>query len=307
MMDKLVGMKTFVAVVDAGSFTAAADRVGITNKLVSKYVAQLEDHLGIRLLHRTTRTLSLTDAGQRYYARCAELLDDVDRLESSLLEKETGLSGTLRIAAPTTFGEIYIAPLLYQFQKQHPDLTVDLRLNDRYVDLAEEGFDLSIRIGDLGDSGMIAKKLTTVELWAIAAPEYLEAHGTPETPTELKTHALLLDTNIRTGNVWQFNMNGQMQRISVKGNMMVNSAKTIADLVVSGAGIALSPNFCAAPLVKEGLVNRILLDNTSASLDINAVFLNTRYMPAKVRGVLDYLSGRFKQVEGWAELAEQLK
>ncbi|WP_428540534.1 LysR family transcriptional regulator [Profundibacter sp.] len=301
-MDMITGMRTFVATVETGSFTAAADRVGISNKLASKYIAQLEDHLSVRLLHRTTRTLSLTDAGQRYYPRCARLLEDFDALEGSVRDDNKALKGILRLAAPTTFGELYVQPLVRQFRQQHPDLAIELRLSDRFIDLADEGFDLAIRIGALEDSSLIARKLAVTELWAVASPDYLAAKTPPETPRHLNDYQCIQDTNLRSGGAWPFLINGQMQKIAVNGGYMVNSALAVRDLVIAGEGIGLCPDYVVTRDVAAGNLERVLADYPSSSLDIHSVYLDARYMPAKVRGFLDFLAGRFKGLTDWQSL-----
>ncbi len=302
-MDLIDGMRTFAAVVEAGSFTAAADRLGISKKLASKYVAELEARLRVRLLHRTTRSLSLTEAGRRYYPRCVELLSDLDDLESCLREGESGLIGTLRVAAPVTFGELYVQPLLAAFRQQHPDLEIDLRLNDRYVDLASEGFDLAIRIGALEDSSILARKLGRTELWAVASPEYLEAAGLPETPHELAGHVCIRDTNLKSGNSWPFSVNGQLVRIPIAGGFMVNSATAVRALALAGEGITLTADYAVAADVAEGRLLRILEAFPSTTLDIQAVFLDARRMPARTRAAVEALATGLGGQTGWSPKA----
>ena len=301
-MDTLDGMRTFVASVEAGSFTAAADRVGHSNKLVSKYVAELEARLGVRLLHRTTRRLSLTEAGQRYYARCAELLRDIDHLEGSLRTGDGALLGTLRISAPVTFGELYVTPLVRRFRGLHPQITIDLRLSDRYVDLAEEGFDLALHIGNLGASSLIARRLARTELWAVASPGYLAVHPAPKDPQDLAQHTCIRDTNLRESSAWTFQVEGKMRRVPLRGGLQVNSARAVARLAAEGEGLALCPDYVAAPEVAEGRLLRVLAGYPSLTLDVHAVYLDSTHMPARVRGMLDFLMERFRGAKDWTEL-----
>ncbi len=295
-------MRTFVAAVEAGSFTAAAERLGYTNKLVSKYVAALERVLGVRLLHRTTRALGLTDAGERYYTRCVALLRQLDDLENDISKEIGHARGTLRVTAPIAFGEIYGAGLLQKFQAEHPDLTVDLRLNDRFVNLADDGFDMAIRIGSMRSSGLIARRLATTQLWAFASTEYLEKAGRPQSPSDLGTHRCLHDPNLRSGSAWPFTVDGTLQGTQIRSVFAVNSAQAVASLAKGGGGIGLCPDFVVEPKIEAGRLERILLPFPSASLDISAVFLDTRMMPAKVRLFLDFLVGRFRGRSGWAGL-----
>lgn len=288
-----------MATVETGSFTAAAKRINISNKLVSKYVAQLEDRLGVRLLHRTTRTLSLTDVGRQYYSRCINLLEDFDELESSVHSNTGVLNGTLRLTAPATFGELYLQPLLHSFRKSHPDLTINLYLSDRFVDLANEGIDLGLRIGNLQDSGLIARKLATTELWAVASPDYLAANPALDVPLDLRQHNCITDTNVRSGNAWPFTVEGRVQKIAVGGKFLVNSARAVRDFALGNEGVGLCPDYVVANDIANGHLVRLLAKFPSLSLDIAAIFLNSRHMPPKVRLFLDYLVAHFEAHEGW--------
>lgn len=298
-MDTIDGMRTFAAAVECGSFTAAADRLCISKKLVSKYVGQLEDRLKIKLLHRTTRRLSLTEAGERYYAQCLEVLEAFDALEAGVKGGITGVSGELRISAPASFGALYVQPLLMEFQALHPGLSVSTRLSDRYVDLAEEGFDLAIRIGTLSDTSMIARRLARTELWAVAAPDYLDRAGAPEHPRDLTSHSCIKDTNLRSGTGWPFQVDGVSRKISVTGPFAVNSATASCDLALAGKGIALCPDYAVAGELAAGRLVRLLVDFPSHELDIHAVYLDARYMPPRVRAFIDHLTARFSSLRSW--------
>lgn len=298
-MDTIDGMRTFAAAVETGSFTAAADRLGISKKLVSKYVGQLEDRLKTKLLHRTTRQLSLTEAGERYYARCLSVLEDFDALEASVKGGTSEVKGELRVSAPASFGELYVQPLLVEFQESHPELSVSTRFSDRYVDLAEEGFDLALRIGTLSDTSMIARRLATTELWAVAAPEYLAKAGTPEEPRSLTGHVCIRDTNLRSGASWPFQVDGVTRKIAVTGAFAVNSAIASRDLAVAGKGVTLCPDYAVAEDLASGRLVRVLEDFPSLRLDIHAVYLDARYMPPRVRAFIDFLTNRFSKLASW--------
>lgn len=286
-------MQTFVAAVEAGSFTNAADRLGVSKKLVSKYVGELEHRLGLRLLHRTTRRHSLTGAGERYYRHCLEILDAIDAAEAELRQDSKGLSGKIRVAAPTTFGEMHLVGLLADFQKQYQDVVIDLRLSDHYVDLAEAGFDLAIRIGSLDDSALMAKRLSTTALWTVASPGYLSAHPEPKTPEALISHACIHDGNLRSGLAWSFSVQGTPSRVTVSPNFIVDSAHATLALARAGHGIARSPDFVAASDVERGVLVEVLKDYRPPPLDIQVVYLPSTYMPSRVRALLDFLSQRF--------------
>ncbi|MGR3502449.1 LysR substrate-binding domain-containing protein [Pseudaestuariivita sp.] len=299
-MDTIDGMRTFVAAVETGSFTAASDRLGISKKLVSKYVGQLEDRLRTKLLHRTTRQLGLTETGERYYAQCTRVLEQFDALEAGIKGGRAEMSGELRVSAPASFGALYVQPLLMEFQAQHPNISVNTQLSDRYVDMAEEGFDLAIRIGTLSDTSMIARRLATTELWAVAAPDYLAASGTPSHPRDLKGHACVRDTNLRSGSGWPFVIDGVSRRVAVQSTFAVNSATASRDLAIAGKGLALCPDYAVAQDISAGRLARVLADFASLRLDIHAVYLDARYMPPRVRAFIDHLSARFSELESWA-------
>ena len=301
-MDTLDGIRTFAAAVEAGSFTAAADRLGISKKLVSKYVGQLEDRLKIKLLHRTTRQLSLTETGERYYAQCLEVLERFDALEAGVRGGSAEVSGELRVSAPASFGELYIQPLLMEFQADHPNLSINTQLSDRYVDMAEEGFDLAIRIGSLSDTSMIARRLATTALWVVASPDYLNKAGRPEYPKDLRNHACIRDTNLRSGSGWPFQIDGVSRKISVESTFAVNSATASRDLALAGKGLALCPDYAVARDLAAGRLERVLADFPSLQLDIHAVYLDARYMPPRVRAFIDFLTGRFAKLERWEAL-----
>lgn len=301
-MDVLDGMRTFVASVEAGSFTAAADRLGRSNKLVSKYVAELEARLGVRLLHRTTRSLGPTDAGRRYYEGCVEVLGALEALEASLHDEDRAIGGTLRLSAPTTFGATYVQPLLRRFRRSHPRLTIDLRLSDRFDDLAEDGFDLAIRIGALDASSLIARKLGQTELWAVATPAYVAGHGAPDLPRDLLGHACIRDTNLRSGQSWTFEVAGKPQKIPVSGPYLVNSAQLVSNLVIAGEGIGLCPDYVVAADVAAGRLVRLLAGFPSLSLDVHAVYIDGRRQAAKTRRLLDFLAREFRSHPDWTGL-----
>jgi DNA-binding transcriptional LysR family regulator len=231
-------MRMFVAVTEMASFTAAGERLGLSKNLVSKGVAELESRLGARLLNRTTRALSLTDAGHRYLGRCKQLLSDLEALEDSVHADETHLRGTLRITAPATFGELYVVRAAADFCRLHPQVTIDLRLNDRFVDIVTEGFDLAIRIGHLSDSSLVARKLGVTQVWVVGSPDFVKRHGAPQSPSDLSRFNCVRDTNLRAGNAWHFSIEGSPQDIAVNGPILVNSARSGRD--IAHCGLALS-------------------------------------------------------------------
>lgn len=300
-MDLLTGMRTFVASVETGSFTAAADRMRLSPKLVSKYVATLEERLDVRLLHRTTRQLSITGVGQAYYAKAAKLIEDLDALEAEVRADAASLTGALRLTAPATFGEMYMQPLLMAFAQEHPGLTFDLHLSDRYVDLAQDGYDLAIRFGGLSETNMIARRLGASDVWCIAHPDYLAQHGAPAQVQDLRTHRCIRDSNARYAGAWPFFEDGKAVRVPVDGPFVVNSAQAVRNLAMAGQGIGLCPDFVVARDVRDGRLVRVLSQVPSMALDIHAVFLENRHMPTRVRAFLDFVIEHFKAHPGWED------
>ncbi|WP_428686634.1 LysR family transcriptional regulator [Roseibium sp.] len=290
-MDLIDGMRVFVASVETGSFAGAGKRLGISGKLASKYLGVLEDRLGTRLLQRTTRKLGMTAAGERLYARVPGWLDQFDELRADLSEKGSRLTGTLRVSAPLTYGELHVQRLLCRFRQKHPDLVVDLRLSDAFVDLAAEGIDLAIRIGRLPDSALIARKLSEISVMLVASPEYLARNGEPEKIDDLLRHDCIRDTNMRGHGGWPLSDGQTLTEINVRAGFLVNSARAVRDLCLAGQGIALIPDYAVLEDLEAGRLRRVLSDYAAPGLDIHAVYLGGRRgVPRRVRAFLDFLA-----------------
>ena len=301
-MDRLQRMRAFVATVEAGSFTAAADRLRASGKVVSKHVGELEAVLGVRLLHRTTRKLSLTDEGRRFLAGARDVLERIEALETGFGPEDGSLRGRLRLSAPTTFGELYMPSLLHGFRARHSGVEIDLRLSDRFVDLAEEGFDLAIRIGALPDSGIMARRLARTDLWVVASPRFMETRPLPRRPEDLSSLPAVHDANLRTGRSWPFGEGEATRRIGMAAVLSANSARVVGELARQGEGVALCPDYVAAALVERGELVRLLADHVSLSLDIHAVFLDSRHLAARTRAMIEHLAGRLREPVDWAAL-----
>lgn len=287
-------MRTLVAVVDTGSFTVAAERLGISKALTSKYVGQLEEHLGVRLLNRTTRKLSVTEVGQAYYQRCRQLLDDLDELESAVRQQQASPQGQLRVAAPVLFGEGYLTRTVADYMKSQQGVSVELVLADRFVNLVEEGFDLAVRIGKLADSSLIARKLAQMRVVLCASPEYLAKAGVPKRLEDLEAHNCVIDTNIDEPDYWHFTMRGESQRIKVAGRFRVNSAQAVREMVLAGMGIGLCPRYVVADDLEQGRVQPLLPSYETTKYGIYAVYPHNRHLAAKVRTFVDFLVERFE-------------
>lgn len=288
-MDLIDGLRVFSAAVETGSFSGAAGRLGLSPKLASKYMAELEARLGTQLLHRTTRKLGLTPAGEKLMGQLPDWLDQLDEMTGNLREGRQGLSGTLRVSAPVTYGELLIGPLLHGFRAGHPDLTIDLRLSDRFVDLAAEGIDLAIRIGRLDSSALVARKLGEIRLLMVASPAYLSAHGTPARLADLAAHTCIRDTNLRGDGSWPLTEDGVLQRVAVSGHFLINSARLARDLAVQSEGIALCPDYAVREDLQVGRLAHVMPPVCGPILDIHAVHLGQRRMARRTRALLDHL------------------
>lgn len=289
-LDLVDGMRVFVASVETGSFSGAAARLGISPKLASKYMAELEAQLGAQLLHRTTRRLGLTVAGEQLIAQVPDWLDQLDEMQNSLREARRGLSGTVRVSAAVTHGEMFLAPLLRRFREPHLDLTIDLRLSDRFVDLAGEGIDVAIRIGRLDDSALMARKLGQIRLMLVASPGYLARAGRLETLDDLTRHACIRDTNMRGDGAWPLYQGDQLTRVPVSGHFLVNSARVARDIAIDGEGIALCPDYVVQASIENGDLVHVLPQVSGPQLDIHAVHLPQRRMARRTRALMDFLA-----------------
>jgi DNA-binding transcriptional LysR family regulator len=287
-MDIVDGLRAFVSTAQTGSFTAAAEQLGISNRLTSKYVGELEARLGIRLFQRTTRKVGLTPAGETLLARAPVLLESLDDLLSDLSEESRGYSGTLRISAPVTFGEFYVAGMLGRFAQDHPDLTIDLRLSDRYVDMAAEGIDLAFRIGVSDTLSLKSRKLAEIGTYAVASPDYVARFGRPKTPADLVEHAIILDSNRRQSRRWSFWRDGVEEAVNLKGQFIVNSARASGELAVAGNGIAYTPAFSVRDQLDSGRLVTLLEEYTSATTQVSAVYLEGRALPKKTRALIEF-------------------
>lgn len=294
-MDLLTGLRAFVATAQTGSFTAAAERLGVSNRLTSKYVAELEARLGVRLLQRTTRRVGLTPAGDQMLARAPALLDDLDDLLGAVSEEGRGFSGTLRIAAPVTLGETYLAGLLHRFAAAHPGLSIDLRLTDAYVDLASDGIDLAFRVGAAPATALVAHRLGRIRSRVVASPAYLARQGVPERLEDLDRHTLLLDSNRRGGPRWQFQRDGEPVDWPVTSAFHVNSARVARDLAAAGAGLTQVPDFVLDEAIATGQLVPVLTEFEGPGHVLSVVWLEGARLPRKLRALIDFAEADLRQ------------
>lgn len=289
-------MRAFVTVVDTGSFSDAAERLRTSPQVVSKYVKALEQDVDAQLLYRTTRRVSLTEAGQAYVGRCRQILEDFDDLRRSLRKEDTRPRGHLVVSGPMTFGEQVLADTVRDFLSAYPEVTIELKLTDRRVNLVDEGVDLAVRIGSLDDVNLIVRKLGEVPVICCAAPAYLEREGRPRDPRELEHHNCLLDSNFRDPDKWRFLVDGIKVEVPVKGRLRVNSAEAVKQLALSGAGIALCPGYVVNDALAEGKLVQLFADQPSYEFGLFAAYLPSRHLAAKVRTFIDFLVQQYRHL-----------
>lgn len=289
-VDKLNAMAIFVRVVERGSFSAVAREMQTSQPTISKVLKALETGLGGKLIARSTRQLSLTDEGQRYYNECRQILAAVDAAEHSFQSGKERIAGHLRIGSSVSFGRLQIAPRLAQFLERHPGIEIDLQLSDQNQDLISEGLDVTFRIGELNDSGLIARHIGTTHRATVATPAYLKKHGQPHTPAELGGHNCLQFNMLNSQNLWIFEKNNQRHEVRIKGNAQSNNSEAIREMVLGGLGIALSPVWLFSEDLKAGRVTAILQDYTAQSLPMHAVSPANRRQSARVKAFVDYMS-----------------
>lgn len=297
-MDRLTGIEVFLQVAGAGSFSAAARQLGLSRSAVSKHVQALEQHLGARLLNRTTRRLSLTDVGASFYERAREILAELEEAEQAVTSLQAQPRGLLKVNAPLSFGILHLAPLVPEFLARYPDIEIDLSYNDRFVDLVNEGFDVAVRIGQLRDSSLLARRIAPVRILPCASPTYLAAHGTPRTPAELAGHNCLVYSYQPYAHEWRFtDAAGALHKVHVGGNLRANNGETLLSAAVQGLGIVLSPDFIAARALRAGEVVALLPEYTAPAVAVHAVYPYTRTPPAKLRAFVDFLVERLSEPE----------
>lgn len=292
-------MLAFIKVVDSKSFTAAADRLNLSKSVVSRRIAELENRLGARLLNRTTRRLSLTEVGQAYYERCIRILADLEEAEQAVADLHAAPRGRLRINAPASFALVHMAPAVADFLTRYPDIEIDIDLNDRYVDLVDEGYDLAVRIGRLRDSSLIAKRLAPNRRAICASPAYLEKHGIPARPQDLADHNCLIYTNVPLAEQWQFRVDGQIQSVRVSGSLRSNNGDMLLAGAIAGAGVVVLPTFICGEALHSGALREVLAEFDGTDSSVFAVYPQNRHLSPKVRVFVDFLAARFGPKPYW--------
>lgn len=299
LLDRLTSLEVFTKVAAIGSLSGAARAMGLSQTMVTKHLSALEARLGVKLFHRTTRRLSITEAGRLYLESSERILADMEAADAAITAERIEPRGLLRLNVPVVFGTRQVAPLLPQFSARYPNVVIELGLNDRRVDLAEEGWDLAIRIGRLEDSSLIARRLAPCRMVTCAAPSYLAAHGTPRSLSDLADHNCLGYTlQQASAGQWLFGENGEI-RVAVSGNLRANNGDALRAAAVAGQGVSRQPTFIVDDDLRSGRLVWLPLDQPEPELSVYAVHLPDRQPPAKVRAFIDFLAARFVPEPPW--------
>lgn len=300
-MDKIETMKTFLAVVKEGSFSKAAEKLDMSPQLVSKYVSALEDNLHTRLLHRTTRKVSTTEAGDNYYLRCQQVIEDIEEMENSLTNISQHVSGVLTVSAPMSFGAKHLPKLLVDFQAQYPEVKLELKLTDVKIDIVEEGVDVALRIGKLKSSSLIAKKVAPINIAIVASPDYLQRRGIPQSPQDLQNHIYLKYTYADTSLLFsRFDKN--LMDLKLSSHIRANNGDLLVNAAIYGGGIAIQPTFIAGEALADGSLIRILKDYEPESIGLYMVYANRKFLPSKVRSFVDFVSKYYGDEPYWDQM-----
>lgn len=299
-MNRLDCDRMFIAVMETGSFASAAQRLGASSGQVSKLISRLETDLGVRLVNRTTRSVSPTEAGQAYYERLRPLVDELDTLDRDIRNISQSPRGRLRLTAPLTFGILELAPVLNAFAVAYPEIELDVGFSDRAVDLLDEGFDMAVRVGRPDDSSLIIRKLCAVRIVVVGAPAYAERHGLPQTPEDLAGHTCIIDTNFRDPQRWPFaDKAGKERFVNVQGRLRYSNAEACLMAAEAGLGLACLPGFVAGDAIRTGRLVRALQGFEPAPYDVHILYPHNRHLAVKVRLLIDTLVERYRGPPHW--------
>jgi len=297
-MDVMHSMAVFRRVVEAKNFSAVARETNMSQSTVSKHIAALEERLDTKLINRSTRSLTLTEAGKEYYHHCIRILNDFQEAEASIGKGKIKPTGTLRISTSASFGRTCMLPHLDEFFATYPDIDVDLLFDDHYVDLVKQGVDLAIRIGPLADSSLIARKIGTSKRVIVASPDYLVKHGRPKKPSDLEKHECLFYSLQKSPDLWYFNSTQEGdESIRVNGRFKASSPDAICDAAAEGLGIAVISEWNARQYIKSGRLKTILPDYRPTTYDIHAVYPERRFVPQKVKRMIEFLAKKVKELD----------
>ncbi|MCZ6579812.1 MAG: LysR family transcriptional regulator [Gammaproteobacteria bacterium] len=299
-MSRFENMETFVKVVDAGTISAAADKLNVAKSAVSRHLKELEAHLGVELFHRTTRKLNLTETGSAYYKQCVRILDDIVETELATSQAHGTLKGGLKVALPSSFGLMHIGPAINEFIQIHPQVEFDLDFNDREVDLIQEGFDLAIRIANLPDSSLIARRIAPIHRVICASPEYLERNGTPQLPDDLAEHQCLVYTLQRDFESWLLtDAQGKSVKVKLNPYIKASAGEFLRDAAVLGQGITFLPSFIVYKEIESGTLLSLFTDFSFPAIDAYVIYPQTRHLSQRVRTMVDFLVRKFEGIPYW--------
>lgn len=299
-MDPLRDVAVFAQVVESGSFTAAAERLALSKSVVSKYVTRLEERLGARLLNRTTRRIALTEVGRTFYEHSLRGLREIEEAEAEVARLQNVPRGKLRINAPMSFGVLHLAPAIADLTRQYPDLAVDLHFDDRKLDLVEGGFDVAVRISDLADSSLVARRLGPCRHTVVAAPDYLARRGSPKTPEELAQHDIVTYQYQESARQWQFvDAEGRSIMVPVSGAIEMNNSLGMREAVLNGGGIMRTPTFVVGKDIQQGRLQPVLSQYRTLQLSIYAVYPQRRHLSPKVRAFIEFMAERIGDQPYW--------
>ncbi len=294
-MNRLDAMHIFVRIAELGSFTAVAEQMGLARSVVTRQIAALESHLGVKLMVRNTRRLSLTSAGSAYLEKCKVVLDLIEAAEASVMEERLTPRGNIRIGVPLSFGLKKLTPILLEFSERYPDINLEIVFDDHQMNLIEEGIDLSIRIATQLAPGDIVRKLGSCRLFTVASPDYLKQYGRPSHPSELINHECLGYTLTASGMSWGFMVEGHLETFYIRSRIKANNGDALTEAAARGLGITRQPDFIVDDYLATGQVETILDEFNAAELGIYAILSSNRYVPHRVRVLLDFLANRLSE------------
>lgn len=307
-MNEFTQIRTFVTLVESQSISKAAEKMDVAISAVSRRLKELESGLGVQLIQRTTRKMHLTEAGEKFYQRCVRLLDDLEEAKQEVSNSAKELSGTLRIATPLSFGVAHLSPAIAAFMHLHPQIKIDLDMSDRRIDLVAEGLDMAIRIGTLEDSSLIAKKLASVRHVVCASPDFLQQHGVPKNPEALAELPALCYGNLSQPGNWHYwDKDNKSHVVKVPMRMRATNGDALVEAAIAGLGILCEPSFIVHGAVERGVLKPVLTDYQWFSMNIYAVYPQTRYVPTRVRAFIDFLSSHFGNEPYWERFLADAK
>jgi len=297
-MDQITALRVFLCIAEEGSFSGAAQALSLSKSAVSKHVAGLEDRLGARLFNRTTRQVSLTEEGRTYLWRATRILEELEEAAAAVGSMKSEPIGTLRVSSALSFGQRHVAPILPEFLSRYPRLVVDLDFSDRFVDLIDEGFDVAIRVGDLPDSDLVARRLATARILLVASPSYLEEKGWPRRPADLAVHTCLLYRGRGGPRYWGLGGDPETREtVRVDGPLIANNGDALKAAALAGLGIARLPSFLLDDALERGALCEVLPDHRPAPIPIHALYVPNRHLAAKVRYFVDFLANHFSRAD----------